>query len=465
MSNLKTTGTGLKAKTTGVDVLNAIRSSMPVTYQDRIPEATKNNIKEYGNSLKNFPVIMNAFVDILVNKIGLTVIKNKSYTNPLKMFQRGDLEVGEVIEEIFVDVVKAKVYTPEAPANNLGDVFAINKPNVLARYHVVNSQLVYPITINKAELLRAFRSVAYFEEFVSKIFESVYASEELDEFLQTKELIQNYRTAPEEGGEDPVNRFYDVQVTAISDEASAKAFARIVREYSNNLMFMNNKYNYAGVTTHTPKEDQVLIVNTSIDAWLDVEVLAYAFNMAKANPEDVLGKKVVLDDFGDDTDTTTLALLVDRDWFMIYNQLYEVQEQDNALHLYYNRFLHVWKAYSTSQFANAIRFTTTVPEQTVVSVTINPQTATIPKGTSLSCTADVQVTNGADASVTWSLVGSPTSAETKISADGVLEVGTDETLTSIGVKATSVKDGTKTGTATYTIVTSVIQPASSEASK
>ena len=91
MSNLKTTGTGLKAKTTGVDILNAIRSSMPITYQDRIPEATKNNIKAYGNSLKNYPVIMNNFVDILVNKIGLTVqliLKDnnfKSYVRSSKM--------------------------------------------------------------------------------------------------------------------------------------------------------------------------------------------------------------------------------------------------------------------------------------------------------------------------------------------------------------------------------------------
>ena len=456
MSNLKTTGTGLKAKTTGVDILNAIRSSMPITYQDRIPEATKNNIKEYGNSLKNYPVIMNNFVDILVNKIGLTVIKNKSYTNPLKMFQRGDLEVGEVIEEIFVDVVKAKVYSPEAPANNLGDVFAISKPNVLVRYHVVNSQLVYPITINKAELLKSFRSVAYFEEFISKIWESVYASEETDELLQTKALIQNYMTAPEETGGQAVNRFYDVKVSDITDEASAKAFARIVRKYSNDLTFMKNTFNYAGVTTHTPKEDQVLIVNTDVDAWLDVEVLAYAFNMAKADPESVLGKKVVLDDFGSLTDNETKALLVDRDWFMIYNQLYEVKEQDNALHLYFNRFLHVWKCYSTSQFANAIRFTTGEVTPTVVSVTVNPQTATIPKNTSLSCTADVQVTNGASTKVTWSIVGSPTSSDTKIGADGILTVGVDETLEEVTVKATSVADGTKTGTAKYKIVSSVI---------
>lgn len=456
MSNIKTSGTGLKKNVSGVDVLNAVRSSLPVEYQSRIPEATKDSIKEYGASLKKFPAIMNAFVDVLINKIGLTVIKNKPYTNPLKMFQRGDLEFGDVIEEIFVDVVKAKTYTDTPPANNLGDVFAISKPNVLVRYHVVNSQLVYPITINKAELLKSFRSVAYFEEFISKIWESVYASEETDELLQTKELIQNYMTAPEESGGVAVNRFYDVKVNDITDEASAKAFARIVRKYSNDLTFMKNTFNYAGVTTHTPKEDQVLIVNTDVDAWLDVEVLAYAFNMAKADPESVLGKKVVLDDFGSLTDNETKALLVDRDWFMIYNQLYEVKEQDNALHLYFNRFLHVWKCYSTSQFANAIRFTTGDVTPTVVSVTVNPQTATIPKNTSLSCTADVQVTNGANAKVTWSIVETPTSSDTKISTDGILTVGVDETLEAITVKATSVADSSKTGTANYKIVSSVI---------
>ena len=456
MSNIKTSGTGLKSSVTGTDVLNAVRSSLPVEYQSRIPEATKDTIKEYGASLKKFPAIMNAFVDVLINKIGLTVIKNKPYTNPLKMFQRGDLEFGDVIEEIFVDVVKAKTYTDTPPANNLGDVFAISKPNVLVRYHVVNSQLVYPITINKAELLKSFRSVAYFEEFISKIWESVYASEETDELLQTKALIQNYMTAPEETGGQAINRFYDVKVSDITDEASAKAFARIVRKYSNDLTFMKNTFNYAGVTTHTPKEDQVLIVNTDVDAWLDVEVLAYAFNMAKADPESVLGKKVVLDDFGSLTDNETKALLVDRDWFMIYNQLYEVKEQDNALHLYFNRFLHVWKCYSTSQFANAIRFTTGEVTPTVVSVTVNPQTATIPKNTSLSCTADVQVTNGASTKVTWSIVGSPTSSDTKIGADGILTVGVDETLEEVTVKATSVADGTKTGTAKYKIVSSVI---------
>lgn len=354
-SNMTTLGTGLRNNVTGFDILNAIRNAMPSSYADRIPSATKETIQEYGASLKQYPVIMNKFVDILVNKIGLTVIKNKSYENPLKAFQRGDLPVGQTIEEIFIDIVNAKTYT-EQPSEDLADVFEINKPNVQARYHVVNSQLVYPITISKANLLQAFSNVAYFEDFVSKIFESVYASAELDEFLQTKALIQNYATAPEEEGGDAVNRFYDVEVDEIVDETSAKNFARVVRKYSNDLTYMKSDFNYAGVVTHTPKQDQVLLIDTNADAYLDVDVLAYAFNMNRANVEDIVGKKVVLDDFGGDENDNTIGLLVDRDWFMIYNQLYEIQEQDNALHLYFNRFLHVWKCYSTSQFANAIRF-------------------------------------------------------------------------------------------------------------
>lgn len=155
---------------TGVDVLNAIRSSMPVDYQDRIPVATQDNIKEYGNAINNFPVIQNTFVSILVNKIGATIIKNKMYRNKLKEFQRGDLNFGQTIEEIFVDVIKAKVYTPEAPANNLADVYEQHKPNIKVLYHVVNSQLVYPITIKRQDLIQAFYSVNYFEDFISKIF-------------------------------------------------------------------------------------------------------------------------------------------------------------------------------------------------------------------------------------------------------------------------------------------------------
>ena len=167
-TNLKTSGTGLKAGVNGLDVLNALRSSLPSQYQTRIPQATRENLAQYGNALRDYPVIMNKWVNVLVNKIGLTVIKNKMWNNKLAEFQRGDLPVGSTIEEIFVDVVKAKTYAEEPESGNLGDVFAVNKPDVKVRYHVVNSQLVYPISISKVNILQAFTNLPAFEDFISK---------------------------------------------------------------------------------------------------------------------------------------------------------------------------------------------------------------------------------------------------------------------------------------------------------
>lgn len=433
-TNLKTSGTGLKANINGIDVLNALRSSLPSQYQTRIPQATRTNLAQYGNALRDYPVIMNKWVNVLVNKIGLTVIKNKMWNNKLAEFQRGDLPVGSTIEEIFVDVVKAKTYAEEPESGNLGDVFAVNKPDVKVRYHVVNSQLVYPISISKVNILQAFNNLPAFEDFISKVFESVYASANLDEYLQTKQLIQFYMT------NDSINRFYDVEVSAVNSEATAKALATQIRSYSNKIEFMSAKYNYAGVTTHTPKEDQVLLLNSDTEAFMDVNVLAYAFNMEKADPSAIVNKVVTLDDFGDG-DSTTVAILVDRDWFMIYSQLYQMEEQNNALHLYFNRFLHIWKIYSTSEFANAIRFTTSEIERPL---TITPSTATIDAGDTLQLETNYPAT--------FAIITQGVDSGTTVSNTGLLTIADDEDVTTIKVTATSSGDNTNTATGTYTIV-------------
>lgn len=433
-TSLKTNGTGLRNNVNGIDVLNALRNALPTSYASRIPQATRENLAEYGNALREYPVIMNKWVNVLVNKIGLTVIKNKMWNNKLAEFQRGDLPVGSTVEEIFVDVVKAKTYSEEPETGNLADVFAINKPDVKVRFHIVNSQLVYPISISKVNILQAFNNLPAFEDFLTKVFESVYASANLDEYLQTKQLIQFYLT------NDSINRFYDIEVSAVSDESTAKALATTIRAYSNKLEFMSAKYNYAGVTTHTPKEDQVLLLNTDTEAYMDVNVLAYAFNMEKADPSAVVSKVVTLDDFGDD-DSTTVAILVDRDWFMIYSQLYQMEEQNNALHLYFNRFLHIWKIYSTSEFANAIRFTTSEIERPL---TITPDEATINAGESLQLTTNLPAT--------FAITTVGVDEGTTITSGGLLTIAEAEDLTEIEITATSTGDNTNTATGTYTIV-------------
>ena len=88
-------------------------------------------------------------------------------------------------------------------------------------------------------------------------------------------------------------------------------------------------------------------------AEVDVEVLAKAFNMGKTQFE---AQVIVVDDFGGMENT--LALLVDKEWFMIYDTLRTVESIRNPKGLFTNYFLHVWQLQAVSKFRNAIAFKT-----------------------------------------------------------------------------------------------------------
>lgn len=140
------------------------------------------------------------------------------------------------------------------------------------------------------------------------------------------------------------------------------------------------------------------------------------------------------------------AVIIDRDWFMVFDNFYNFTEQYNGEGLYWNYWYHVWKTFSASPFANAILFTTDTPG--VTSVTVTPKTATVAKGATQQMTASVITTGFAPKTVTWSLTGATSST---ISANGLLSVGADETGTSITVTATSTFDTSKTGSSTITV--------------
>lgn len=182
------------------------------------------------------------------------------------------LNYGDTIEEIFVEIAKAKHYDVLPNENNLGDVFEVTKPKVLSRFHKINRQDFYPVTINQDLLRRAFLSEQNLDDFISKIFDSLYSGDEYDEFLLMKNLIGDARSK---------NKFYDVQVPDVTDEKTAKEFAVITRQYANNLRFMNKLYNNAGVTNYSDISDQVILINSKYEAQMSVDVLAYAFNMEK----------------------------------------------------------------------------------------------------------------------------------------------------------------------------------------
>lgn len=448
-----------------VDILNAIRNSASNNYRDYVPVAnpTADSVKEIGAVIMGYPALQNEFLTSLVNRIGRVMISNKSYTNPWAIFKRGMLEFGETVEEIFVNIAKPFEYDPAVAETK---IFAREIPDVRAAFHILNYQHFYKSTIQNEQLRQAFLSWQGITDLIAKVVDSMYAGANYDEFLTMKYLLAKHILNGE---------LYPKQISTVSVD-NMKAIVGTIKGVSNDMTFMKTKYNLTGVSTYTEKSDQYIIVNSDFDATMDVEVLASAFNMDKA---EFMGKRVLVDSFGaldnarlgelfkDDpsyvplTDEELAALdeipcvLVDSNWFMILDNLMNFTEQYNGEGMYWNYWYHVWKTFSISPFANAVVFVPGAPS--ITSVTVSPDTASVSRGGSVQFSATVVTENFASKAVTWSAVdenvgelprGVSIDRFGKLTVDETYSEETDVTIT---VTATSVFDDTQSGTATLTI--------------
>mgnify|MGYP001623754598 FL=1 len=413
-----------------VQILNCIRDSASATYQERIPVATQNNIRDIGNAMMQFQSTQNEFLNALVNRIARVIITSKSYTNPLAMFKKGIMEYGEQIEEIFVNIAKAHPFDPDVAEEN---VFKREIPDVDAVFHRMNYQNFYKVTISNEQLRQAFLSAEGVTDLIARIVDTLYSGSEFDEFLIMKQLIADAARA---------GKMYPINIPAPS-AATAKQIVTTIKGISNKLEFMSNQYNYMGVLNFTKKENQILLIDAEFDATIDVEVLASAFNMSKA---EFMGQRVLVDNFGDLTGV--VAALVDRDWFMVFDNLMSFTENYNGEGLYWNYFYHVWKTFSSSPFSNAILFTTGAVG--VTSVAVSPKAAQATPGQNVQLTASVVTTGYAPQDVKWSVTGNA-SAGTTVDCNGLVHIAADESAETITVTATSCYDNTKSDTATITL--------------
>lgn len=425
--------------TNGVNVLNVIRQNATAVYQDRIPEATAENLHEVGDAILTYEAQANEFVNALVNRIGLVILNNRMATNPLAALKKGRLAVGETIEEIYIDVIKAQTYDPRAAQDTL---FKRHLPNVSSVFHSVDSQLNYPLTISNEQLRKAFMSYDSLDRFIAGLVDSMYKSATLDEFIQMKQLISEWNNN---------GRFIIEPITAVTDAASAREAMIKIKAVSDGMTIFNNQMNYAGVWTSTPKDEQYLITTPDFNARMDVDVLAAAFHMDKA---EFAGHVIVVDNIGDLGDDGIEAILVDKNWYQVYDYLRTFKTAYNGEGLYWNYFYHVWMVYSLSPFANAVAFGTATP--TVTAVTVTPTAANVKAGGTVQITTSVTGTGDPTSKCTFALAGN-TDPETVVNTMGKVILGSKETgslgnsKNQITVTAKSVQDTSKTATCTITV--------------
>lgn len=253
-----------------VDVLNAIRNSASQNYRDRVPLATPdaNTIRSIGNVIMDFPEIQNEFLTALINRIAEVKVTNKYYTNPMNVFKKGKLNLGEVIEDIFIDLAHAKNYSPERAETT---VFQREFPDVKSAFYVLNYQKYYKQTVQPYDLENAFLSINGVSSFIEKIVTTMFTSMEQDEFLTFKYMLA-YRITN--------GLMMPFEIPAVTKD-NMSDIVEAIQTVSDDMTFMKPDYNLVGVNNFTLKDDQYLIVSAKFNAKRNVEVLASAFNMDK----------------------------------------------------------------------------------------------------------------------------------------------------------------------------------------
>lgn len=444
-----------------VDVLNAIRNSASTNYRDYVPVATPDadSIRTIGAIIMDSPALQNEFLSALYNRIGRVIVESKAYDNPWAIFKKGLLEFGETIESVFVNIAKPFQYDPAVAESQL---FKRNIPDVRSAFYVMNYQKFYKSTIQDRDLRKAFLSWDGITELISKIVESMYTGANYDEFQTMKYMLARQILD---------GRLYPVEIAQVTG-ANAKAIVTSVKQASNKLEYLSTKYNVAGVSTFSKKSEQYVILSSDFDAIMDVEVLASAFNMSKA---EFMGRRMMVDGFGeidndrlailfDGDDTyvelteaelqalnTIPAVIVDESYFEIFDNLNEFTEDYNGEGLYWQYWYHVWKTFGVSPFANTSMFIPATPS--ITSITLSPSTATGVGGQNIGFEATVVSSNFAPKQVNWSVDTTSATAGVTVNASGVVHIPEDLENGTITVTATSVYDNTVTGTATIIVGT------------
>ena len=332
-----------------IEVLNTIRDNASQQYQDRVPEATRNNIEEVGEAITdlNNAVVYNEFVNTLANMIYAPELIKKSWSNPLGKFKKGKKTFGDTVEEVYNNFIKAQTF------DQTGSGLLTRKlPDTKVVFHRMNRQDSYVLTDSPESLAKAFKSYEGLAEYLENLFTTMRNSAELDEYVLMRELFaEAYNNNA-------------MKIVAVADpqasEANAKALIKAIKTVSGDMEFANSNNNAyltaqsddnKPIITFSKKDEQVLIIDNPTDVQCNTEVLAYAFgrDLLTFNTE----VKQVIDAFPIEG---MVAVLCDKNFFQVYDDLFTFREFENGLGLYRNHILHIWQTIGYSILCNCVGF-------------------------------------------------------------------------------------------------------------
>ena len=407
------------------------------------------NIGEWGSPMfgSNYQAVQESFFGLL-KQIAYVATVTRVFDNPLAQLEGENMPLGWAGEETYVNPVQGRQFD----VNDFAGILQKYEADVKVQYLTVNMDLQYPVTLTRDKIRTAFNSWRDLEEFINGIVNALYNGAYIGMFNYTKALVA---AAFKE------NKAQYIKVSAVTNEATGKALIKKLREMYTLFQLPSASYNSwakvggAGrpVTTWCAPEDIMLLIRADVMATVDVDVLAAAFNMDKA---DFIGRVITVDNFDVYTDDGTkiydgsdiLGMICDKAWF-------KIKQQDMALDMWFNPnnrswqyYLNVVKMYNYSLFANGVVIAIDDPVVDATAITASKSSVSVEEGadvvldletTPFSANPTITASSSSDENATASVTGK------KLTIHGV-----DAGSATITVTATN-SVGTVTCTVTVTV--------------
>ena len=394
----------MKKLKTNAEILNTIRANASSEYQERVPEAlgVGGNV---SNVFSQYPTMKNEFLQALTNKIARTLFYSKVFDNPLKALHKGMLPFGYSLEQIFVNMAESKGFWEhwDTSGDEVKDLVGKRKPDIKTLYIERNFAYKYKTTISDQQLRTAFTDQNGLSRLVEQVVSSVYSKAYFDEFNDMKRILKAHAQAKYLGYGSTTGKIEEKALSNTvlpsgkneavmvvgeyeTQEAKGKAISKAIRTLAGKMAFPSDHYNSAGVKQWSERQQLIYITTPEEQAELDVEVLANAFNMDKA---DVNVRVIVVDELPSlfniesakatkvDAYGTVLScaltatrdnrtckcrgILMDADFIQAYDTLIESRTFDTGEGLYTNYFFHKQGIMSTCYFGQIVYLVDSVP--------------------------------------------------------------------------------------------------------
>lgn len=379
-----------------VTTLNEIRETASNAYQAVVPFATLTNFTDVGTAVLTGPEeVQNEFINA-VNKIARTVVDAMVFKNPLTGLVKGKLEYGMTIEHLYVEMIKAIPYVSGTrTGDDIPNQYEIFKPQNQAAYYQVMFERQYPVTRFDYDTRRAFRSPEGLEQYIMKVAQALYTSEQYDDYrlqvgLMARQIdaLDDVTNTKHKGQvhlvtewnalqlkKDETYKEQDVDVL-LTDRDFLNYCVAQLKIWSKRLTKPRSDMNFAGVTNVLSEESSELMIlddfqeyitrflypNTlneeylkvgdvvGIDAWYSIGAGAKVSGEVVVTPDSIDIKSQV------SSTGSAVAVLYDRNMYQIYNQTRWTKQAENARGGYTNTFTTVRDLYAMSPYSNFVAF-------------------------------------------------------------------------------------------------------------